>query len=98
MIETLLHGFDRIAAGVTSFQVAPPSRVTWICPSSVPAQIQRAFTNDGAMVYTTPGCRAEAVGDVAYLPTFAGTSESVRVRSGEILPQLCPPVVVRHTT
>src|SRR6185503_12772373 len=55
MIEILLHGRDLSAGGVTSFHVLPPSNVTWIRPSSLPAQMTFSFTYDGASVYTTPG-------------------------------------------
>src|SRR5215471_4292948 len=84
MIEILLHGRDLIAAGVTSFHVLPPSKVTWISPSSLPAQMIFSFTYDGASAYTTPGCRVVAGRSPEYLPTLGGTIESVRVRSGEI--------------
>jgi hypothetical protein len=35
---------------VTSVQVAPSSRVTWMLPSSVPAQITPRCTGDSAIV------------------------------------------------
>ena len=38
MIETFAHGTS--CGGVTSVQFVPPLRVTWISPSSVPAQIR----------------------------------------------------------
>ena len=47
-IETLAHGTS--ADGVTSFHVVPPSRVTWISPSSVPAQMTLPSTAEGATV------------------------------------------------
>ena len=49
MIETLLHGRPA-PGGVTSVQLRPPSRVTWISPSSVPTQILFASRSDGAIV------------------------------------------------
>ncbi len=48
MIETFDQGVS--AGGVTSFHVLPPSRVTWIRPSSVPTQIVRSSRYDGAIV------------------------------------------------
>ena len=48
MSETLLHGVR--AAGVTSVHLRPPSCVTWISPSSVPAHSSPGRVNDGAMV------------------------------------------------
>ena len=44
---TLLHGVK--AAGVTFFHVAPPSRVSWMYPSSLPVQIVLTSLNDGPM-------------------------------------------------
>ena len=35
-------------AGATLFQCAPPSRVSWIKPSSVPAQMRFASLGEGA--------------------------------------------------
>ena len=48
MIETFAHGVS--CGGVTLCQVFPPSRVTWISPSSVPAQMVPISTYDGAIV------------------------------------------------
>ena len=48
MMDTLAHG--PISGGVTFFQVLPLSRVTWISPSSVPAQIVFESTGLGAIV------------------------------------------------
>ena len=43
---TLLQGIR--SGGVMFFQFFPPSRVTQMSPSSVPAQIVFTFLNDGA--------------------------------------------------
>ena len=83
------------AGGVTSFQVLPPSRVTWIRPSSVPAQI-------GLLVERTTArsCRSRRAASAAlrrrpaYMPTFAGTSHVSRVRSGLI----CVPAAARRSS
>ena len=40
--------------GVTSLQVLPPSRVSWIRPSSVPTQISSLSRGEGAIVKITP--------------------------------------------
>ena len=52
------------------------------------------------MVYTTPGWRALADRSFAYFPTLAGTTESLRVRSGEISRQAeaspHPPMTAPH--
>src|SRR5437773_9114575 len=42
--------------GVTLVHVLPPSRVTWIKPVLVPAQITPAATVDGASVVIDPPC------------------------------------------
>src|SRR5215210_2106380 len=78
MMEILLHGRCLSAGGVTSVHVRPPLNVTWINPSSLPAQSTLSFTYEGASVYTTPGCRAAAARSPAYLPTLGGTTESRR--------------------
>ncbi len=41
---------DVMPGGVTSLQCAPPSRVTQISPSVVPAQIVFTLLNDGPML------------------------------------------------
>src|SRR6478609_5836497 len=86
MLKMRVHGF--MAGGVTLFQVAPPSRVTWIWPSSVPAQIVVGDTGlalSAVMLPIGPGLTV-----VAYLPAFFGTSQVCRVRSGEMRVQECP--------
>ena len=47
MIPTFDHGVS--AAGVTSSQCAPSSRVRQMRPSSVPTQTSRSATRDGAI-------------------------------------------------
>ena len=42
-----------MAGGVTSVQVRPSSRDTWIRPSSEPAQISSGVKGDSAMEKTT---------------------------------------------
>jgi hypothetical protein len=44
---TRLHGFR--SGGVTFAQVAPPSRVRWMKPLSVPAQISPERAGEGAI-------------------------------------------------
>src|SRR6266849_5784402 len=72
-----------IADGVTFFQVAAASLVTWILPSSLPTQIRPSLTGDGAMVRMVPG---------ACLGFFGSTV--VRVRAGLMTCQLAPALVV----
>ena len=70
--ETLLHGVS--AGGVTFFHVLPPSRVTWIRPSSVPAQSTFTSRFEGARAYTTPRRVACFRAASPYDATLAGTS------------------------
>src|SRR5258708_38613295 len=51
---------------------------------------------DGATAQITPRCEGFAVGVSRYLPTFAGTSQVLRVRSGLICCQLRPTSRVFH--
>ena len=44
--DTLLQGVS--AGGVTFFQLLPPSVVTWMSPSSLPAQMTLALRGLGA--------------------------------------------------
>src|SRR6267142_2704195 len=94
-MDTLAQGPS--CGGVTSVQALPPSRVTWTRPSSLPAQMIFASTGDGASAYTTPRCVALAGSVPRYLPTFAGGSHVLRVRSGLISFQLSPRSVDIHT-
>src|SRR5207245_9151550 len=66
---TLLH--SETLGGVTFCQVLPASFVTWMFPSSVPAQITPSRTCDGAIVRIVPS---------AGFGSFSLTE--VRVRSG----------------
>src|SRR6185312_1753093 len=93
--NTRHHGFN--CGGVTLSQCAPPSCVTQIRPSSVPAQSRFPFNGDGASAYTTPRSVGLASLLFAYLPTLAGTVQVLRVRSGLICFQFCPPSSLCHT-
>ena len=80
---------------MTFVPVLPPSRVTWIRPSSVPAQMRlascerrREGINDAAMF----ALRADR--PRCMLAIFGGTPGSSRVRSGLMICQLWPPSVV----
>ena len=52
MLKMRVHGL--IAGGVTFVHVAPPSIVTWILPSSVPAQIVLMSRGDGESAVMLP--------------------------------------------
>ena len=45
MLKMRVHGL--IDGGVTLVQVVPPSRVTWMLPSSVPAQRMATIAGPG---------------------------------------------------
>src|SRR5262249_31522946 len=77
-----------IPAGVTLVHFAPPSIVTWMLPSSVPAQMTLMFFGDGDSAVIVPA--GAGVTPLAYLPAFAGTAHVCRVRSGLMRVQLCP--------
>jgi hypothetical protein len=68
--------------------VAPPSRVTWMVPSSVPAQRMASDFGLGLSAVMLPIGAGFTV--LAYLPALAGTAHVWRVRSGEIRDHECP--------
>ena len=83
MLKMRVHGL--IDGGVTLVHVMPPSRVTWMLPSSLPAQrmaSERGLGLSAVMLPIGPGFTV-----LAYLPALAGTSHVARVRSGEIRDQ-----------
>ena len=81
--------------GVTLVHFRPPSIVTWIRPSPVPAHSTFTSSGEGASAVTEPS--GDGVTLAAYLPALAGTSHVCRVRSPLIGVQLCPPFTVFHT-
>src|SRR5262249_33293906 len=93
MLKMRVHGL--ICGGVTFVHFAPPSIVTWMLPSSVPAQSTVSLFGDGDNAVMLP-VRA-AVTPLAYLPTLAGTSHVERVRSPLMRVQLWPPSIVLNT-
>src|SRR5579872_5109819 len=92
---TLLHGVS--SGGVTFFQLAPPSRVVQINPSSVPAHNVFSDLNEGANAYTTPRCLSALASLLAALPTLAGTPECSRAKSPLIVFHVFPPSIVLKT-
>ncbi len=62
-----------IAAGVTLLHVAPPFMVTWIWPSSVPAQRMLTARGEADSAVMVPSGAGVTV--LAYLPAVAGTSQ-----------------------
>ena len=78
MLKMRVHGL--IAGGVTFVHFAPPSVVTWMLPSSVPAQITLWLRGDSESAVMLPS--GDGVTVLAYLPAFAGTSHVWRARSG----------------
>ena len=93
MLKMRVHGL--ICGGVTLVHFAPPSVVSWISPSPVPAQSTLTSSGEGASAVTDPS--GDGVTVDAYLPAFAGTSQVWRVRSPLMAVQLCPPLVVFQT-
>ncbi len=93
MLKMRVHGL--ICGGVTLVHFAPPSMVTWIRPSPVPAQSTFTSSGEGASAVMVP--RADGFTVDAYLPALAGTSHVWRVRSPLIGVQLCPPLMVFQT-
>src|SRR5512135_2353537 len=93
MLKMRVHGL--IAGGVTLVHFTPPSSVTWIAPSSVPAQITFTSRGEGASAVMAPS--GATVTPLAYFPALAGTSQVRRARSGLMRVQLWPRSIVFHT-
>src|SRR5215472_17271472 len=93
MLKMRVHG--AIPFGVTSFQVAPPSVVTWITPSSVPAHSTCTDGGEGASAVIAP--RGDAVTLCAYRPAEGGTAQVCRARSPLVRVQLWPRSSDFHT-
>ena len=85
MLKIRVQGL--IAAGVTFRHVAPPFVVTWMLPSSVPAQSTAALLGEGDSAVIAP--RGVGVTVLAYLPALAGTAHVCPARSGLIRVQVC---------
>src|SRR4029079_17420267 len=94
MLKMRVHGL--MAGGVTFVHFPPPSIVTWMVPSSVPAQITLCERGDKASAVMLPN--ADGVTPLAYFPAFAGTSHVWRARSGLMRVQECARWVYFHTT
>src|SRR6516162_8898265 len=94
MLKMRVHGL--IAGGVTFFHVVPPSVVTEITPSSVPAQIVLMSRGEGDSAVMLPN--GAGVTTLEYFPALAGGSHVCRVRSPLIRVQLCARSVDFHTT
>src|SRR5512143_2517653 len=94
MLKMRVQGL--IAGGVTLVQRTPPSMVTWMLPSSVPAQITVTSRGEGESAVIAPS--GATVTSLAYFPALGGTSQVWRVRSGLIRVQLWPRSMVFHTT
>ena len=85
MLKMRVHGW--MAAGVTFFHVTPPFIVTWMLPSSVPAQSTPPLRDDADSAVIAP--RGVGVTPRAYRPALAGIAQVWRARSGLIRAQLC---------
>src|SRR5262245_16113306 len=93
MLKMRVHGL--MSGGVTFVHFAPPSIVTWMLPSSVPAQRTFASFGDGESAVIAPD--GPGVTPLAYLPALAGTAQVCRVRSPLMRVQFRPPSIVFHT-
>src|SRR6185503_18069473 len=81
MLKMRVHGL--IDGGVTLVQVAPPSRVTLIAPSSDPDQRINGDFGLGAIAVRQP--IGLGFTDAPYFPVFAGAVQfAPRVRSPEM--------------
>src|SRR5262245_46824835 len=80
--------------GVTFVQVFPPSRVSCTYPSSLPVQITFASCCDGAIVKIVAYVSTPVWSFVIGPPDGPSVFGSCRVRSGLILVQLFPSVVL----
>ena len=94
ILKMRAQGF--ICGGVTLVHFAPPSVVTWMTPSPVPAHRTFRSSGEGASAVMEPV--AVGVKPDAYLPAFEGGSHlSPRVRSPLMAVQLWPPLTVFQT-
>src|SRR5437867_9289652 len=94
MLKIRVHGL--MAGGVTFVQFAPRSVVTWMLPSSVPAQSTRRSRGEGESAVIVPN--GAGVTPAAYFPAFAGTAQLWRARSGLIRVQLWARSMLFQTT
>ena len=83
--------------GVTSFQLLPPSRVTWTRPSSVEAQISSRRCGDSTTQAQVAWTSAPALSRVIGPPDAPWRLRSFRLRSGEMRSQFMPSSRVRNT-
>src|ERR1051325_11470010 len=98
MLEIFPQGGSLGIPPVTSFQVAPPSRVTCTTPSFEPAQITPAppCAGDSASANSVAPSNVMRL-SVVTPPELRWWVVSFRVRSGLTTFQLAPPSVVRCT-
>ncbi len=76
----------------------PPSRVTWISPSSVPTQTRSFSIGDGAMVAITPKPQALARETGTSPVAQSGVPGTAPERSGLTVCQVWPRSVERKST
>src|SRR5437868_4547947 len=81
--------------GVTSVHVAPPSRVRWIIPSSLPAQMSPFTSGDSATANAIAYHSVPVMSPWIGPPDLPNVFGSARDRSGEIFVQLLPSSVDR---
>ena len=93
MLKMRVHGL--ISGGVTFVHFAPPSIVTWMWPSSVPAHNTLTSRDEGERAVMLPA--GLGVTPAAYLPALAGTAQVWRARSPLMRVQFLPPSRVFQT-
>src|SRR5580704_3559894 len=85
MLKMRVHGW--MAAGVTFDHDVPPFIVTWILPSSVPAQMTLMSRGERARAVIAP--RGPGLMREAYWPALDGGSHVCRARSGLTRVHVC---------
>ena len=85
------------SGGVTLSHDWPSFRVTWISPSSEPAQMRPFSSFDGARANTVAKISGPFMSRVIGPPESPSVLGSARVRSPLIAFHDCPPSVVFHT-
>src|SRR5688500_2803518 len=89
--------YSGMSGGPTFVQFLPPSRVTWIRPSSEPVQMRFSSRGDGARVNTVAYVSTPVWSSVIGPPDGPSVFGSARVRSGLMRSQLAPSLVERQT-
>src|SRR5262245_852026 len=98
MVLTVPHSGSPLMLEVTFIQLAPPSRVRWTSPSSLPTQMSPFSFGDSAIAKTVSYHSTPVLSPVIGPPDHFCFDLSLRVRSGLIAFQDWPPSSVLNTT